>query len=74
MAPIKGCLVVIVFICSNCTSVHLEIDNDGWRIDIKDNRASVGNPTDLVNLSLNFVTDCVGTDHFSEELSKKTLG
>ena len=27
MASIKVCLVVIVFICSNCTSVHPEIDN-----------------------------------------------
>ena len=27
MASIKVCLVAIVFICSNCTSVHLEIDN-----------------------------------------------
>ena len=27
MASIKGCLVVIVFICINCTSVHPEIDN-----------------------------------------------
>ena len=27
MASIKVCLVVIVFICINCTSVHPEIDN-----------------------------------------------
>ena len=27
MASIKVCLVVIAFICSNCTSVHSEIDN-----------------------------------------------
>ena len=27
MASIKVCLVVIVFIYSNCTSVHPEIDN-----------------------------------------------
>ena len=27
MASIKVCLVVIVFICINCTSVHSEIDN-----------------------------------------------
>ena len=27
MSSIKVCLVVIVFICSNCTSVHQEIDN-----------------------------------------------
>ena len=26
MASIKVCLVVIVFICCNCTSVHPEID------------------------------------------------
>ena len=27
MASIEICLVIIVFICSNCTSVHPEIDN-----------------------------------------------
>ena len=27
MASIKVCLVVTVFICCNCTSVHPEIDN-----------------------------------------------
>ena len=27
MSSIKVCLVVIVFICSNCTSVHPESDN-----------------------------------------------
>ena len=27
MASRKVCLVVFVFICSNCTSVHPEIDN-----------------------------------------------
>ena len=27
MSSIKDFLVVIVFICSNCTSVHQEIDN-----------------------------------------------
>ena len=27
MASIKVCLVVIIFICSNSTSVHPEIDN-----------------------------------------------
>ena len=27
MASIKVCLVVIVFICISCTSVHPEIDN-----------------------------------------------
>ena len=27
MSSIKVCLVVIVFICSKCTSVHQEIDN-----------------------------------------------
>ena len=27
MASIKVCLVVIVFICINCTSVHPEMDN-----------------------------------------------
>ena len=27
MASIKVCLVVIVFICINCTSVHPDIDN-----------------------------------------------
>ena len=27
MASIKVCLVVIVFICSNCASVNPEIDN-----------------------------------------------
>ena len=43
MASIKVCLVVIVFICSNCTSVHPEIDNlTGWIIDIMDNVAIFG--------------------------------
>ena len=76
MASIKGCLVVIVIICSNCTSVLPEIDNNGWRIDVKDNKAPVGGPTDIANLSLNFVTDSVliGTDHFSVGLAKKTFG
>ena len=27
MASVKVCLVLIVFICSNCTYVHPEIDN-----------------------------------------------
>ena len=27
MSSIKVCLVIIVFICSNCTSIHQEIDN-----------------------------------------------
>ena len=27
MSLIKVCLIVIVFICSNCSSVHPEIDN-----------------------------------------------
>ena len=56
MASVKLCLVVIVFICSNCTSVNPEIDKNGCRIDIWDSEVSVGGPTDLVNLSLNFVT------------------
>ena len=36
MASIKFCPVVIVYIyiCSNCTPVHPEIDDNGWRIDI----------------------------------------
>ena len=34
MASIKVCPVVIVFICSNCTSVHSEIENNGWKINI----------------------------------------
>ena len=41
MTSIKVCLVVIVFICMNCTSVHPEIDNNGWRIDIQYNEASI---------------------------------
>ena len=47
MASIKVSLVVIVFICSNCTSVHPDIDKKGWRIDIYDCEASVGGSTDL---------------------------
>ena len=35
MASMKVCLVVSVFVCSsNYTSVHPEIDDNGWRINI----------------------------------------
>ena len=59
MASIKVCLVVIVFICINCTSVHPEIDN-----------SMVG---ELIFRTARLFF-CVGTVHFSVGLAKKLKG
>ena len=55
MASIKVCLVVIVFICINCTSVHPEIDHlMVGEVIFRTARQFLGRNIFLVELAKNF--------------------